>query len=273
MSAVGIVGNLSFDRLDGGPPRGGGAPYYCGRALRALGRRGVLVAKSAERDRRTLLTPLVCLGLPVFWRAGAAGSTATFSIVYDGDARRMAVEALGDEWTPEEARGWVAQALRGIEWVHVAPLARTDFPPATLAELARGRRLSLDGQGLVRPGRTGPLVFDTDYDPAVLRAVTVLKLAEDEALAVAPGLDEGALGSLGVPEVVVTLGSRGALVLSRGVLHHVPARPARAVGDPTGAGDAFSAAYLAARAGGHAPEPAAQQAASLVADLLSGYAR
>jgi sugar/nucleoside kinase (ribokinase family) len=273
MSAVGIVGNLSFDRLDGAPPRRGGAPYYGGRALRALGRRGVLVAKSAERDRRALLTPLVCLGLPVFWRPGEAGSTATFSIVYEGDDRRMAVEALGDTWTPQEARGWVAQALRGVAWVHVAPLLRTDFPPETLAELARGRRLSLDGQGLVRPGRTGPLVFDTGYDPSVLRAVTVLKLAEDEALALAPGLDADALGSLGVPEVVVTLGSRGALVLAGGVLHHVPARPARVFGDPTGAGDAFSAAYLSARAGGHAPVPAAQRAAGLVADLLSGHAR
>ena len=271
MKPVGIVGNLSFDRLDGGPPLPGGGPLHCGRALRALGRRGVLVAKSAERERRTLLTPLVCLGLPVRWRP--AMSTPTFSISYEGDARRMIVDSLGDEWTAEEARGWVTSALRGVDWVHVAPLARSDFPAETLAELARGRRLSLDGQGLVRPARTGPLRLDDGYDPAVLRTVAVLKLAEEEALLLADGLDETSLRALGVPEVVVTLGSRGALVLAEGVAHHVPGRPSPTIVNPTGAGDAFAAAYLSARAGGHAPVPAAQRASSFVADLLAGRAR
>src|SRR5206468_93853 len=86
---------------------------------------------------------------------------------------------------------------RGIDWVHVAPLARSDFPVETLAELARGRRLSLDGQGLVRPAEIGPLRLDGGYDPALLRAVTVLKLAEEEALLLADGLDEGSRGGSG----------------------------------------------------------------------------
>jgi len=43
--------------------------------------------------------------------------------------------------------------------------------------------------------------------------------------------------------------------------------------DPTGSGDAFSAAYLSARAGGHAPVAAARRATSLVAALLTGRLR
>src|SRR5262245_4827577 len=97
MKAIGIVGNLSRDRVDGSKSRVGGGPYHCGRALRALGRSGVVVAKSAEADRRDLLTPLVCLGLPVRWHAAA--STAEFSMRYDGDARTMSVERLGEPWT------------------------------------------------------------------------------------------------------------------------------------------------------------------------------
>jgi sugar/nucleoside kinase (ribokinase family) len=271
MKSVAIVGNLSFDRLDGGEPRAGGGPFHCGRALRALGRRGVLVAKSAEHDRRALLTPLVCLGLPVFWRPGK--STATFSISYEGDHRRMVVDSLGDEWTVTDIRGWVGRALRGVEWVHVAPLARSDFPAETLAELARGRRLSLDGQGLVRAPQTGLLQLDDGFDRAVLRSITVLKLAEEEARMLADGLDEQSLAALGVSELIVTLGSRGALVITDGVAHHVPGRPATGAVNPTGAGDAFSAAYLAARAGGQAPAPAARRASAFVADLLAGRAR
>ena len=63
----------------------------------------------------------------------------------------MTVRALGDTWLPED----VPALPDGVRWVHVAPLARTDFPAETLAAAARGRRLSLDGQGLVRPGATG----------------------------------------------------------------------------------------------------------------------
>jgi 2-dehydro-3-deoxygluconokinase len=100
----------------------------------------------------------------------------------------------------------------------------------------------------------------------------VLKLSEFEA-GLLGGLGAGALERLGVPEVVVTLGSRGALVLDRGRLEHVPGRPVEPSGDPTGAGDAFGAAYLAARAAGSEPVGAARQACGLVADLLGGRLR
>src|SRR6266487_43339 len=222
MKRIGVVGNLSRDRLDGRPSRVGGGPFYCGRALRALGRRGVIVTKSAEADRRDLLTPVVCLGLPVLWHS--ASSTAEFSMSYERDVRSMSVERLGEPWTPDEAAGWVAKALTGVEWVHVAPLSRSDFPAETLAVLGRGRRLSFDGHGLVRPPYTGPLHLDGEYDPEVLGRVSLLKPAEDEASLLFDDLAEDSLRSLGVPEVVVTFGSGGALVLSSGGLEHVAAR-------------------------------------------------
>ena len=103
----------------------------------------------------------------------------------------------------------------------------------------------------------------------MLGNVAVLKLSEFEA-GLLGGLDEQSLRALGVPEVVVTLGSRGALVLERGRFEHVPGRPVEPVVDPTGAGDAFGAAYLAARATGNGPVGAARRACGLVADLLSG---
>jgi sugar/nucleoside kinase (ribokinase family) len=97
--------------------------------------------------------------------------------------------------------------------------------------------------------------------------VSVLKLAEEEARTLVGEPDEDALRSLGVPEVVVTLGSRGSLVLAEGRLERVPARAVDGA-DPTGAGDAFSAAYLVSRASGHAPAASARRATALVAGLL-----
>ena len=107
------------------------------------------------------------------------------------------------------------------------------------------------------------------YDPAVLEHVSVLKLSEFEARLLGE-LDADSLGSFGVPEVVVTLGARGALVLERGRLEQVVGRAVEPVADPTGAGDAFGAAYMAARAAGNGAVGAARRACALVADLLSG---
>jgi sugar/nucleoside kinase (ribokinase family) len=256
-----VVGNLSRDLVDGGPPRAGGAPFHAARALRILGRPALVGAKCADSDRDSLLTPLVRLGLPVLWRGGS--STATFAFRYEGDRRLMEVKALGDAWTTADLHG-----LERADWVHVGGLARSDFPAETLAALARDRRLSFDGQGLVRPARTGPLELDADYDPEVLQHVSILKLAEEEARTLVGEPDEESLRSLGVPEVVVTLGSEGSLVLADGKLARVPARPVGGKVDPTGAGDAFSVVYLASRSTGHAPAAAARRATALVAGLL-----
>jgi sugar/nucleoside kinase (ribokinase family) len=258
-----VVGNLSRDLVDGGPPRVGGAPFHAARALRVLGRPALVAVKCAEADRRLLLPPLVRLGVPVLWRTGEP--TAAFSFSYDGDRRAMIVDAVGPAWRPADLRG-----LERVEWVHVGGLARSDFPPETLAALARERHVSFDGQGLVRPASTGPLRLDGGYDPDVLRHVSILKLAEEEARVLVDGVDEPALRELGVPEIVVTLGSQGSAVLAEGRVERVPAVSVQGGVDPTGAGDAFAAVYLASRASGHAPRPAARRASAIVAGLLGG---
>jgi sugar/nucleoside kinase (ribokinase family) len=110
-------------------------------------------------------------------------------------------------------------------------------------------------------------VLEPEPDTSFLRHVSVLKLSDEEAQALAGSLEERALSELGVPEVVVTLGSRGSLVVADKRLVHVPAEPIDA--DPTGAGDAFAAAYVVERNRGLAPEHAAEKATSLVRHLLA----
>jgi sugar/nucleoside kinase (ribokinase family) len=225
------------------------------------------VTSCAGADRGTLVPQLAALGVPVSWRPAA--TTAEFSMRYDGEQRRMTVERLGDPWRPEDAR---LPALARVDWVHAAALLRSDFPAETLAALTRGRRLSLDGQGLVRPSRTGPLVLDADVDLGLLRYVTILKLAEEEAEALLGTVNRRSLRSLDVPEVVVTYGLHGSTVLADGRLVEVRARPIYDV-DPTGAGDSFAIGYLAARADGFSPFAAARRATALVAALLTGRTR
>src|SRR5437016_11554963 len=69
---VAVVGNLALDRVDGGLPRPGGGPFHAARALRALNRPALLVARGATADRPALLPPLARLGVPVVWRDAPA---------------------------------------------------------------------------------------------------------------------------------------------------------------------------------------------------------
>jgi sugar/nucleoside kinase (ribokinase family) len=257
---VAVVGNLSLDLVDGGPPRVGGPPYYAARALAALGAPALVRAKSAEADRPRVLPPLEALGLDVEWLPGE--TTAAYAFSYEGDERTMEVRELGSAWSALDIAGLDA------EWVHVGALFRGEFPAETLAALAEaGARLSFDGQGLVRPARSGPLVLEPESERSFLRHVSVLKLSEEEAGALVGGLDEASLSQLGVPEVVVTLGSRGCVLVAEHQLSHVPADPLDV--DPTGAGDAFAAAYVVERSRGVGPQPAAERATQLVHDLLA----
>ena len=255
---VAVVGNLSLDHVEGGPPRPGGPPRYAARSLAALGVPSLVRAKSAAPDRAHVVRPLEELGVPVEWRAGA--TTATYAFSYDGDARTMEVRELGSTWSPEDVAGLDA------DWVHVGALFRGEFPEETLAALAATARLSFDGQGLVRPARLGPLELEPEPDTSFLRHVSVLKLSEEEARALVGSLEERSLSELGVPEVVVTLGSRGAIVVAEGRLVRVPAEAVDA--DPTGAGDAFAAAYVVERSQGQEPRRAAERATRLVHRLL-----
>lgn len=267
MRPIGIVGSLSHDSSPGREPRAGGCPYYAAQALRLLERPSRIVSKCGEEDRRLLLAPLLALGVPVSWRPGK-GSTS-FELIEKGDRRRMTVNSIGDSWTAEEARGWVRDSLGPCEWVHVAPLLRDEFCAAALAEIARDRYLSLDGQGLARAPGLGPLVLDGEFDRELLRHVTVLKLAEEEAIALLGEVNAASLATLGPPEVVVTRGSKGALVYHQGELTEVPARPVVTNTDTTGAGDEFAAIYIAARARGRSPAVAARRAAVFVGALLA----
>ena len=251
---IALIGNLSRDLLPGQPPRAGGGPFHGARALRRLRVPARIFGRAAREDRDALFPPVVRLGTPSRFVQGAA--TATFSFSYDGDVRTMRVEGLGDVWEPSDL-----PELRSTRWVHVAPLSRHEFPTRTIAALARTHRVLLDGQGLVRVPATGPLRLDDDFDREVLRYVWVLKLAEEEAEVL------GDPTALGVREVLLTQGSRGSTVFYGGSSEFVPAH--RLDVDPTGAGDAFSTAYIVARNAGFSPPSAARRATAVVASVLA----
>jgi sugar/nucleoside kinase (ribokinase family) len=238
-----VVGQLSRDVVAGRPPQIGGPPWHSARALRALGVDARIVAKCGEHDAVEFTRRLETLDLPFELVVGER--TTAFSFSYDErGVRTMSVDAVGDRWRADELR------LDGIEWLYVGSLLRGEIDVGWVAE---GRRVLLDGHGLVRVPEPGPLRLDGDFDRAQLRHVQMLKLAGEEAAAAGP---------VDVPELIVTHGALGATVNGIGVAADAVDR------DPTGAGDMFGAAYLVHRSQGAEPVDAARRAAALVTELL-----
>jgi sugar/nucleoside kinase (ribokinase family) len=265
VSELAVLGNVSIDVIDGGRPQIGGGPYHCGQGLRLLERRAHIVAKCAPEDRALLVPPLASLGLHL--SMVDAERTAAFGLHYEGEVRTTELRTVGDPWTPDDLA-----VIGDAQWVHVAPLVQTDFPAETMEALAVGRRVSYDGQGLVRCAEVGQVRFDDQFDQDVLRNVTFLKLAEEEARVVLRDVNERSILRLGVPEVVVTYGSRGSVVYAGGDTTPVPCHPILNV-DLTGCGDVFGVGYLAARSDGLGPVAAARRATALVALLLTNRKR
>jgi sugar/nucleoside kinase (ribokinase family) len=261
---VAVVGNLSRDQVDGGAPRPGGCAFFAAEALHRAGQTGQIATRHARADGAIFEPALAAMEQPITLLQ--AETTSGFDLDYVGEERAMTVTEVGSVWTPAD----VAALEPTVEWVHVAPLLRSDFPAATLAELAKGRKVSFDGQGLVRVPQVGPLTLDGNYDPVVLAHITVLKLAEGEASIIsAPRpFDAASASGLGVPEVLLTLGSRGSIVYANGTETAVPAaRPVLGV-QTTGAGDVFMVSYVVARSDGADPVAAATSASRIVAEML-----
>lgn len=263
MSSIAVLGNLSRDVVAGGDPRPGGGVYWSTRALAGLGAAATVAAACSAEDRPALLPPLEAFGLPVIWYESSA--TTEYSFHYEGDRRIMWQDAVGDPWPPERA----VEAAGDSAWVDVCALTRTDFPSATLAALAaEGRLLLVDLQGLVRTATVGPLETDARIGD-VLRYIEILKLNDEEAETMVGTADPERLRTLGVPEVLLTLGSKGAWVVTPALAEHVPAIPVDGPVDPTGAGDTYAVTYLVQRAAGADPVEAARVAAETVSALLA----
>jgi sugar/nucleoside kinase (ribokinase family) len=197
-------------------------------------------------------------------------ATTTFENVYGvagTDDRQQRVRAVAEGFEPDHVGGLHPQA-----WL-VGPLLPQDIPIGLL-QRARGQggHLALDVQGLLRR-LDGEQVMEAAVGaPTWAQYAHVLKASAHEASLITDCSDAfeqaRALAALGPEEVLVTWGAEGSAVWAEGEATHVPAIPVRQPQDPTGCGDTYLAAYIAARLRGDAPGEAARFAAVAAAAKL-----
>lgn len=238
-----VVGAASRD-VTPDDPRGwrlGGAASYCSLAAARLGLRvGCLIGVDGPAAEATELGVLEAAGVVVH-RVRLQHGPVFENIERDGHRRqrwlsvsdRVPVESLPAEW--REARGWLLGPVAGEvggEWAAVVS-ARADA------------RVAVGWQGLLREFAADGWVkrIDPARSPLLEAAGLVCASVDD----VAPGLGLAELRGF-TPRAVVllTAGDRGGLALRDGHLVRYPAIAAPQVVDPTGAGDVFLAALMAA---------------------------
>ena len=160
--------------------------------------------------------------------------------------------------------------LSGITLMVLDPAQRARLRDVLAAAKARGAAVAFDSNYRARGWRSAPEAVEA-MAPFVALADVMLPSVDDEralrGLGDAPGVAAHYL-AMGVPEVVVKQAARGALVATADERMQVPAVPVVEVVDTTAAGDAFNAAYLAARRRGDSPSAAARQGALLAARVV-----
>lgn len=247
--SVAVIGQTTRDTVTDRTGRKitttGGAPIFAGRALRAAGVEPVLVSK----------------GLPLDGAVELPSRSVVDSVLAHGDAGTVQrLDAVGDPFTVDEALHVILPAVRSCTWLVLGGQSAGDFPPETIAALgSAGHPLALDGQGLARGADPGPVEL-RGFAAEAVRGVHALKMNVGEVEAFG---GERAVRALGVPELIVSDGRRGAWVLAGGGVHRVAASDAE-FSDPTGAGDALLALYALERSRGVEPGEALERAVAWV---------
>ncbi|MFF6996999.1 carbohydrate kinase family protein [Streptomyces sp. NPDC008313] len=255
-------------------PGGAGANVACWAAhrgavdVRLLGRVGT---DSAAWHRRQLTAcgvrpllvadPLMPTGTVICLVDGGSSAERTF-LTDSGAALRLGP----DDWSPDLLDGVGRLHLSG--YLFFSAPGRDLVTAAVESARARGVPVSVDpaSEGFLRD-------LGVDRFLALAEGVDILLPSRAEA-ALLTGLpdpaDAAAELSRRIPLVVAKQGADGALVAGSGsVLARVPAVPARAR-DTTGAGDAFTGAFLAALLSGAAPEEAAAHGCQAGASAVRG---
>ncbi|MFE0104370.1 carbohydrate kinase family protein [Streptomyces sp. NPDC059009] len=236
-------------------PGGAGANVACWAAyegcpdVRLLGRVGADSAAWHEEALtragvrpRLVVDPEATTGTVICLVDGEAAAERTF-LTDSGASLRL----CADDWSPE--------LLDGVGWLHLsgylffAEPSRAVAAVALRAARARGVPVSVD------PASAGFLrELGVERFLGLVDGVDVLLPSRDEAELLAGVPDgEGAAAKLSLrfAEVVVKQGAEGAVVARGGVVRErVGAGVGVVARDSTGAGDAFTGAFLAARLGG-----------------------
>ena len=158
---------------------------------------------------------------------------------------------------------------------HLGPLLANDISVDLIKFLASKGEVSLDVQGFLRDVKDKKVHYqDWEAKKEALPFITYLKANEVEMKAITGTSDvqKGSeyLAEMGVKEVIITLGSKGSVVYTKGAFFEIPAYEPEAVIDATGCGDTYMAGYLLQRVKGESVQQAGEFGAAMASLKIAG---
>ena len=270
VDGVTVLGNLAIDVINGAPKSPGGCASFAGVGPGSRGRTGRIVAMGAPNGPRSCSTR--CSSGSARWSGscppiGPAGSGWTTPTSITAGCRSTRSGRCGVPPEIEAADPGHDVGAPGAAAAHGLPRrARWRCSPSA------GTASPTTARAWSAPTGWGRSSWTAHYPPELLRHISVLKLAEDEAVIVADGaFDASTAERLGVPEILVTYGSEGCDIYTDDTVVRVPAAWRVEGVQTTGAGDMFTSCYVANRAAGADPrEPWNWRANSSPANSRSG---
>lgn len=239
------IGHITKDRVvtrQSATYMPGGTAFYFSKALQQFDINCMLLTAVGAEESHVINT-LITEGLTI--HSLHSKHSVFFENIYSDnqDHREQNVLAIADPFVIESMPAIQARIY------HLGPLLMDDIPVAMIRLLAGKGLVSLDVQGYLRSVHNKKVLYhDWKEKEAALPYVSILKANESE-MELLTGTDDpykGAeyLAGMGVKEVVITLGSKGSLVLHNNKFYEIPAFQPTAVVDATGCGDTYMAGYL-----------------------------
>ncbi len=240
-----VIGHITLDKVVTAHSlkyMPGGTAYYCSKALQHFDLNYLLVTALAKSEEY-ITNDLSEAGINAI--SLASDHTVYFENIYSKDLDYREQNVL------QKATAFSVSAMPEINAniFHLGPLLADDIPVSLIKELSAKSIISLDVQGYLRTVNDKK-INHTNWPEMkeALPYITILKANESEMEVISgtTNTHEAAkyIASLGVKEVVITLGSKGSLVYAENIFYKIPAFKASAIVDATGCGDTYMAGYL-----------------------------
>lgn len=243
-----VVGHLVLDFvIRSGKVRKslGGTAAYSSIALKRYGVDVSIVSRVGHDFPEEYLLFLARNGVDISYVKLSEFKSTSFKLIYEDGQRRLFLASRCGQILPEDL-----PEILEYDFIHVGPVAG-EVPLSTLKELRVCKGIiSLDVQGYVRSFKNGYVTYFCSRESVEsLKYVDIVHGDTDEIMVLGRerSIFRAALKLLEVgPKILlVTRGEKGSYIFSRDKYFYVPAPRPRRVIDPTGAGDVYTAIFVA----------------------------
>ena len=245
----------------------GGAAYYQSSALVHLGADVTAVVTLAPADKALLSSYHPKVNIVPVWTP----QSMEFENIYpDPGNPNFRTQQANIPNNPILPKHFQHVDIQKFDAIYILPLCPDDVPLETVQYLASFRKpVFVGAQGYLRHLHEGKVVLYPWPDfPEFASYINMLFVDDTEARCIleAPNLElpdvACRLGSIGINEVVITRGDRGAVIISGKREYAIPAFAPDRITDPTGLGDTYMAAYTLQRLRGYGVREAGEIAAT-----------